>query len=197
MEDNTQKHRFIVASAAPLLILGLILIIGLVFVFKIFISDKTPNETAQSAPQVSDVLKGKMRLSLVPAGGAGNTVRLSINADSAGATITGFDVVLRYNHNNLKLQDVESRLPGYRVIETDKQIEADKSELIITGLQDIGNEKPEIFKDTEIFQIVFTQSNTAKLADSLELVFEKATITDSNLINGNTQDILGSVEITL
>lgn len=183
-------------SAVPLLSLLVVILVVAAFLAQV-LSSRNKTVDQRTTPQVSETLKGKMKVALTPSGGAGSTVRLSITASSSSMPITGFDIVFRYNHNNLQLRDVEPKLIGYRIIETDKQVTTEESELIITAIQDIGQEQKSVLADSELAQVVFSQLNSVPLSQSIKLIFTPGKIDDANLIDSNTEDILGSVEVSL
>ncbi|MFQ5452029.1 MAG: hypothetical protein ACE5DQ_00525 [Candidatus Paceibacterota bacterium] len=148
--------------------------------------------SAQVEP--ADNLPATIALSFVKdTGGAGREVSVIATIDSGGEAVTGFDAMIHYDHSALKIQEVHGSLPGFDYFDTDEQIGPSTSELIITAIRSLDNEEKVILADQEVVKIVVTPLKREG-ETTLDLVFEAGNRRFSQVINIDSQNILGSAE---
>lgn len=137
--------------------------------------------------------KGKLSLRLGdPAITSENTTTIVVTADSAGTSITGYDLVLEYDDSALQLATVKSLDDVFQTFAK----KSDRSPLIVTGIKKIGGLEEAgstIFSNTDLVAITFRikQRLTEDLIFNLE--FTPGSLRDSNLIDENSEDVLGRV----
>ncbi len=122
----------------------------------------------------------------------GDTMTVVVAADSKGDKITGYDAVLRYDPLLMTLDKVTSLVEGMDLYQTETPSEEQgRTDLVVTGIQSVGQQDPFIFSNTALVEVSFVIKQAS--AAGVQLVFEPGQTTDSNLMNTQTQDILSSV----
>lgn len=146
------------------------------------------------SPSITPALAGRVGVKVK---GSQSTVRRGQNvtvfvyADSQGQQVTGFDAVLRYNHNKLRFESVKSVLDGLEVYETEEEIAADSTELIVTGIQSLRLREPFVLSNTALVEVTFTVLGSGTIP--IELAYEPGSERETNLITTLNEDIVNSV----
>lgn len=190
MEPTNMYTKFLRSSIVVILIL--VLVVGWIVVK---ISKRVPSteelpRAGSMAQQTASQLPGTMRLIKTRANG---TIVMRAKADSKNAKITGFDVMIRYDHTLFRLSKVEGLLSGFDYYDTDDQVDPTTSELIVTAVRSIGNEDKNVLIDKDVLEVTFTRLNRAD-TEIFDLVFEPGTVRYSNMIDTDSRNILGKAQ---
>jgi len=123
----------------------------------------------------------------------GDLVTIAVMADSKGDHITGYDAVVRYDPTLMKVDKVTSLVEGMDLYQTDTPEEKPVyNDLIITGIQGLGQKDPFLFTGTPIAEVTFRLLKSGSAM--VDLVFMPNHTADSNLMNTQTQDVLSGVQ---
>jgi hypothetical protein len=158
-------------------------------------NNANPNTVYPSPSPKIKLPPGKLTLQTETKDIANRKLVIIASFDSAGDSITSFDIDIRYNVNKLKVDKIETLVPGFDIHNTNdnkRQDNPSDSELILTGIKATYNNDPAIFKVTKIARITFVTNGNYNNKD-IQLVFKPFATDDSNLLNIDSQEILGYV----
>lgn len=122
------------------------------------------------------------------------TIPISVKASSAGIAITGFDTIIEYDPQFLTISKKDTPPLQdflYYGQNTDKLIQ-------VSAVRKPEGNSLQTFENTELFKIEFKPKKSGKT--SLKIIYLPNSTSDSNLINGDSKDVLENargLEITI
>lgn len=122
------------------------------------------------------------------------TIPISVKASSAGIAVTGFDTIIEYDPQFLTISKKDTPPLQdflYYGQNTDKLIQ-------VSAVRKPEGNSLQTFENTELFKIEFKPKKSGKT--SLKIIYLPNSTSDSNLINGDSKDILENargLEITI
>ncbi|QQG44208.1 MAG: hypothetical protein HYW86_05110 [Candidatus Roizmanbacteria bacterium] len=199
MENQTEtKKPFPIVIIFPILLVILLIAVA----FFIYKKNLVKNEGAVStsiAPSVAPsiaLVKGSLTLLPNPSKKplvAGETIYLNVSADSSNSSITGYDVVVKYDPSVVSYVSQKNLLSDFQVF-----AQNDNGKLSLTGIKKISVTSTVTFQNTVISELTFKALKSGKA--SFEIEFLPGSKKDSNLIDDKNNDVLGTVngvEITV
>lgn len=121
-----------------------------------------------------------------------DAITLTVFADSVGENISGFDLVLNYPAGIVSYSEKKNLEAG----DFDLFGGAKNGKLVLTGVKKLNAQKPSVFQETPLVELMFKPVSTGKAVFTFEAVPDSKK--DSNLITDTNEDVLGqtaSVEI--
>lgn len=113
-------------------------------------------------------------------------IHLILHAHSYGHVIVGYDVVLRFDTSKIAFISAKSLNPSF-----DIYINKTDTVLTITGTKKLAGTTKTVLADTALAELIFTPIKTGSVAVAFDFV--EGVISDSNLIDENSTDVLRSV----
>lgn len=166
-----------------LLIIILLFIGGFVIVEK---ANKTSGEKEVSNDEVTPVSAvGVMSLSTKDCCSLKKNITLSLNINSAGVPINGFDAVVLFDGNALSYQSSLAIDGRFDLVTISKN-----GGLSIAGIKK-STEKAPILNGSEVVELNFKPLKAG--STKLTLKFEAGQTTESNIVSTGSSDILGEV----
>ncbi|OGK12653.1 hypothetical protein A3C98_03230 [Candidatus Roizmanbacteria bacterium RIFCSPHIGHO2_02_FULL_37_15] len=175
----------------------LILLIIIVFVFMLLTLYRLRNKTGlqdnftsvtlppgtfevfQEAPNQEVIAKGSFSVQSVSpdtSGQVDKALDLEIVADSSGSTIVGYDIILKFEPDQVEIISATSLLPDFSVFPIERS-----DHYIVTGAKKLDSDEPSVFANTQILRLTVmpkvTGSLNLKLIDAIDL--EKSQMVDN------------------
>lgn len=170
------------------LVLIFVLVVGLAFYLR---TGKKYKETSVAPPV--EVQPGVLSLATKEAKSqynAGETVNLLVNADTAGKTIKGFDVVLNYDPKTVRYQNAVSMIDDMQIVAVDLQ-----GKLTVTGFKRLDRRDAKItLSGKPAVELTFVTLKGGEV--NFELVHEIGSSRKSNLVSETGRQLLGKAEGT-
>src|SRR3989344_600828 len=146
-------------------------------------------ESAQNQQTQDQELVGKM--GLISATGkngfsVGETVVVTVTADSASIPVTGYDAVIMYDPAVLRFESAKSLLDTFDFFATPKE-----GAISLTGGLKISPNNPQQISDSVLANISLTALKNGNA--NFDFFFHRGETVDSNLLSDKTKDILGEV----
>lgn len=113
-------------------------------------------------------------------------IHIIISADSAGESLTGFDAVLQFDTSALSFVSATSLDPAFTLYKNNRD-----TGLNMTGVIEVGDNMPHVFVNAPLVEVVLQPKKIGSATVVLQM--SPGETNDSNLINNQTSDILGSV----
>lgn len=184
-----KSHKRLTLAIIAGIFLLIIIIIALFQTIKsrFFPEVKTPEQTAIQ-PQASSAFANMTIKSPKTIYPLSEKIPLSVTANSGGTQIRGFDILLEYDPQFLIL--TERKPPPltdflYFGKNTDSAIS-------ISAVQKPDLTNPNVFDTATLAELEFTPKKTGKT--SIKIIYAPNSTNESNLINPESRDILGSAQ---
>ncbi|OGK61921.1 hypothetical protein A3I56_00555 [Candidatus Roizmanbacteria bacterium RIFCSPLOWO2_02_FULL_43_10] len=159
------------------------------------VSIPTPSASGSNITPRESLLNGKLGLALKGSTGSykkGDSVIVFVYGDAKDVKTTGYDALLRYDPQKLRYERLSSSLDGMDVFETDALVSDGMRELLITGVRSTARKEPFLLVNTALVEVTFTVLGSGPTR--IALGYEPGSSKDSNMMNDQNQDVLGSVE---
>lgn len=122
---------------------------------------------------------------------SGQTIRVTVNANSEGMPITGFDLLLSYDNNVVEYKSARSLVRGITLSPFNNG-----SYVTLTGFADNPSGQPPVFNTNDIIELTFVAKTTGNpnfaaqpvLKNAERGITERSRIIDSN--NNNYEPLL-------
>jgi len=173
---------------------GLIVFLVIILLLLVFRSPGEKN-SKRSAPSLMSTTasvvnrSGVLRLMAKdrPVTVVSEPIVLTLLADSAGAPITGYDLVLNYDSQTVVFKQADNLLTSFSIFKTDQP-----GRLTVTGYSKPDQQTKKVFKDSPLLKLTFEAKKIGQA--NFQIVWEKNKKTESNLINDQSEEVLASVE---
>ncbi len=120
----------------------------------------------------------------------GENLEIKIMADSAGEIISGYDVILNYDSKRLKFENAISFIGDFEILS-----KLSRNQLWITGVLKLEAKLDKVFYSQPILILQFKTLKTGKVPVKI-YYYKQGYLKDSNLMNNQTQDVLGKGDET-
>lgn len=117
----------------------------------------------------------------------GELVTLLVAADSKGASITGYDVILNFDPKMVSFVEVKGRLDEFQVFSSTKD-----GKVFVSAIKKLNAKQESVFSETQLIGVNFKTTDTGEVNFTFDFI-EGAT-NESNLIDEKSQDVLRQVE---
>lgn len=145
------------------------------------------NSNIQSYPENQTSLNSSMLItSSKSTYSTSETIPVSIKASSAGISVTGFDTLIEYDPEFLTITKKDTP-PLQDFIYYGQNTE---NLIQVSAVRKPDGNTLQTFDNTELFKIEFKPLKTGKT--TLNIIYLPNATNDSNLIDGNSKDVLGS-----
>lgn len=112
-------------------------------------------------------------------------IHIILSADSALESISGYDAVLQFDTTVLSFVSATSLDPAFTLYKNKRD-----TGLNMTGVIEVGDTMPHVFANTPLIEVVLQPKKIGSTNVTLQM--SPGETNDSNLINNQTTDILGS-----
>lgn len=117
----------------------------------------------------------------------GDTIPLTVIADSFQMPIVGYDVVVQYDPDTVAYKNVNNLQKEFDVVPA---VQANR--VILTGIKKLEIKEGTKFSSTPLAELTFEATSEGPAAFSI--VFEKGKTNDSNLMTDTNEDILDTIK---